>query len=93
MASVCYANKSPFIVYDPNTVIESSTDPNNVTVTITVEITKDQYEAMQYLDISLIDVVAQSGLSRTLDKLIARAKKALTDSLTVMQLKAKVERE
>jgi hypothetical protein len=92
-ASACYAKKTPIIAYDPNAVTESLVDPNNITITIQVEISKDQYAAMQYLNISLIDVVARSRLSRTLDRLIEEAKRKLTQILTVTELKAKVEKQ
>ena len=89
VSSLCYAKKpTPIIVYDPNTVIESPTDPNNITITIAVEITKDQYAAMQYLNMTLIDVVRQSKLSRTLDRLISKAKALMVEVWTVTELKA-----
>ena len=91
-ASVCYA-KTPLISYDPNTVVESPTDPNTVTVTTTVEITKQQYAAMQYLGKNLYDAVAKSGLSRILDKWIVSATLLRTESYTFTELDAKLEQE
>ena len=86
-ASLCYA-RTPLIVYDPNTVIESPADSNNISIVITVEITKDQYAAMQYLDMSLLDVVEKSNLNRVLDGLILRAKALIVKAWTVTELKA-----
>ena len=86
-ASLCYA-RTPLIVYDPNTVIESPADSNNISIVITVEVTKEQYAAMQYLNISLLDVVDRSNLRRTLDGLILRAKALIVEAWTITELKA-----
>lgn len=86
------ATRTPIITYDPNSFVESPTDPNNVTVTIQFEITKEQYKAMQHLDISLTEVVAESKLSRTLNRLIVRAKADITQSIDVNDLKTRLER-
>ena len=86
-ASLCYA-RTPLIVYDPNTVIDSPTDPNNISIVITVEVTKEQYAAMQYLNMSLLDVVERSNLSRILNGLILRAKALMVEAWTITELKA-----
>ena len=91
-ASLCYAKQTPLITYDPNTVIDSPIDPNNVRVTIVVEITKEQYAAMQELGYTLYDAVSRSRLSSILDRWIDVAKKELTKTFTVTELKAKVEK-
>lgn len=91
LSSVCYAKKTPIIIYDPNTVTESLVDPNNVTITVQVEISKEQYEAMQYLNVTLIDAVDQSGLSRILDGWIDSVKFLLTKDKKISEIKVKLE--
>ena len=86
-ASVCYA-KSPVIVYDPNTITESLTDPNYVSITITVEITREQYAAMQYMGMSLLDVVNRSNIEAVLDRLILKAKARIVEAWTLSELLA-----
>jgi len=86
-ASLCYA-RTPLIVYDPNTVIESPADSNNISIVITVEVTKEQYAAMQYLNMSLLDVVDRSNLRRILNGLILRAKALIVEAWTITELKA-----
>ena len=86
-ASLCYA-RTPLIVYDPNTVIESPADSNNISIVITVEVTKEQYAAMQYLNMSLLDVVDRSNLRRILNGLILRAKALMVEAWTITELKA-----
>ena len=90
--ALCAKIKTPSITYDPNSVIESPTDPNNVTMTIQIEITKEQYAAMQYLNISIVEVVNQRRLLRRLDGLIAEAKAKMTEAIDVNDLKAKLEK-
>lgn len=84
------ATKTPLITYDPNSVIESPTDPNNVTVAIQIEITKEQYDAMQYLGVSFVDVVDRRRLSRRLNRLIVQAKAKMTEPMDVNDLKTKL---
>jgi hypothetical protein len=91
MTMILSAVKRPLVTYDPNSIAESPTDPNNITVTIQMEITKEQYAAMEYLDISFIDLIHRSRLSRTLDRLIIEAKAKLTETVDVNDLKTKLE--
>ena len=93
IASVCYAKPTPTITYDPNTVIESPTDPNNIRITITVEITKEQYAAMQKLGKTLHNAVSKSRLSRILDLWVVQAKALITNKYTFTELDAKLEQE
>ncbi len=85
--ALCFA--SPIISYDPNSVTVS---PDNVTIAITIEITKEQYEAMQELDISLIDLIKESGIGIRLDRYIEKAKVLLIKDITIKELKAKIEK-
>lgn len=89
LASICFGRiASPVIAYDPNEIIAN---PDTVTINIKVTITAEQYAAMQYLDLTLIDVVKKSRLSRTLDNLIKEAKIRMTENVKLTDLKAKLE--
>lgn len=92
-ATFAAKTRIPVITYDPNSITESPTDPNNVTITIQMEITKEQYAAMQYLDISFDNVIHRSRLSRNLDRLIVQAKARMTAGVDVNDLKTKMENE
>lgn len=83
--------KTQAITYDPNDIIESPSDANNIIITVRVEITKDQFEAIQYLNISLTDVINSRRLSRTLDRLVVQAKANMTEAIDVNDLKTKLE--
>ena len=95
LASPCMAwitsNKdyTPIVAYDPNSVIVSPSDPNNVRMTIIIEVPKNQYRAMQYLDLNVIDIFKRSGFKRVWDSLIERAKAKWVKQYTFEQLEAK----
>ena len=88
-ASVCIA--TPIIICDPNDNIESPTNNDNIIATFTIEITKEQYAAMQYLGMSFTDVINQGWLSRTFSKMVSRANEKLTALYKFTELKAKIE--
>ncbi len=91
--SVCYAQQTPMITYDPNTVIESPNDPNNVILTIVVEITKQQHESMKDLGKTLYGAVVRSALRRILDGWTVQATALLSKEYNYTELKAKLEQE
>jgi len=80
---------TPIMAYDPNAVIVSPSDPNNVRFTVIIEIPKQQYKAMQYLDLNVIDIFTRSGFKRVWDSLIDRAKAKWVKQYTFEQLEAK----
>ena len=86
--TLCYARTPLLITYDPNTIIDSPIDSNSISIVITVEITKQQYAAMQYMGMSLLDVVNRSNIEAVLDRLILKAKARIVEAWTVDELKA-----
>lgn len=83
-ASTCFAQ--PTIVWDPNDNIESLTDPNNMIVICTIEISKQSLKAMDVLGYDLQRIFDMGGFGRMLERLIIRAKNSFIENKTVTEV-------
>jgi len=83
-ASVCAA--SPIVTCDPNDNIESPTDPNNVILTCTIEITKEEHKAMQRMRYRLPAVFRKSRFSRTLAAILEEARQSYFKDKTLAEI-------
>ena len=95
LASPCFAwitsnpDATPIVAYDPNSVVESPSDPNNMRFTVIIEIPKQQYKAMKYLDLTMIDMFERSTFKRLWGRIVERARAKWSKRYTIEQLEAK----
>jgi hypothetical protein len=82
-------NFVPIVAYDPAKVIESPSDPNNVRFIVYIEISKQQYRAMQYMDYTMIDMFHRTMFRNVWNRIISLARAKWSKRFTIEQLEAK----
>lgn len=90
IVSVCYAET---VTCDPNDIIESPTDPNNMLFTCTIEITKQEYKAMQVLKYDLQKIFRICRFGDKLEGLILKAKTWIIRNDTVTEVEDMAKEE
>ena len=88
LSSSCMAYEA--FTYDPNTVVVTE---KTVTFDVKLTMSREHYDAMQYLQLNIVDIFKRSTFGRLCLKLIPTARNRLVRDIKFNDLKAKVERE
>ena len=78
----------PTYTCDPNDIV---VDANSVTFTVQITVPKEQYRAMEYLEITLFDMFRRSTFGRLWDRILSQARAKVTENMDLDDLRSKVE--
>lgn len=80
-AATCHAQS---ITIDPNSIVEAN---GFVTVNMRLTITAEQYEAMQYRNLTFEDMFRRSTFSRYFMRLVEQVKAVITKRISLAELR------
>lgn len=82
-------NEMPYYEIDPNDTI---TTVDTITFTVQITVPRKQYRALNYLEMTILDMFRRSTFGRLWDRVLPQARTKATKNMDIDDLRAKIER-